>query len=72
MPYVSTSPFLADNVPELTFNAQEPPLSPGARAVVRSYGGWTNFMLSMGLKPWKDDDAEEGKAIAEAFAQDQQ
>ncbi|KAH8898884.1 hypothetical protein GQ53DRAFT_742046 [Thozetella sp. PMI_491] len=35
-----------------------------------SHGGWTGFMQSMGLKPWKDDDAAEGKVILEAFVRD--
>lgn len=46
----------------------EPPLTPAERKVVKSYGGWTNFMNSFALKPWDDDDAAEGKAIVEAFA----
>jgi hypothetical protein len=36
---------------------------------VKSYGGWTAFLQSFGLKPWESDDAEEGKRILEAFAQ---
>lgn len=52
---------------ELTF-CKEPSLSPGARAVVKSYGGWTNFMNSFGLKPWNSEDVDEGKAIAEGMA----
>ncbi|KAF8876823.1 hypothetical protein BD779DRAFT_1559227 [Infundibulicybe gibba] len=32
-----------------------------------SFGGWTNFMHSYGLKPWNDDDVEEGKQIVEGF-----
>ncbi|KAM4063397.1 hypothetical protein HRG_010120 [Hirsutella rhossiliensis] len=45
----------------------QPPLSKAEREVCKSYGGWTNFMQSMGLKPWEDDDAAEGKAILAAF-----
>jgi hypothetical protein len=48
----------------------EPPLSPAERAIVKSYGGWTQFMMSFGLKPWESDDAEEGKRILEAFTWD--
>lgn len=47
----------------------EPPLSPAERAIVKSYGGWTQFMMSFGLKPWESDDAEEGKRILEAFTE---
>ncbi|TFK65391.1 hypothetical protein BDN72DRAFT_845615 [Pluteus cervinus] len=32
-----------------------------------SYGGWTNFMVSHGLKPYDPDDVMEGKAILDAF-----
>ncbi|KAJ4411619.1 hypothetical protein N0V82_008988 [Gnomoniopsis sp. IMI 355080] len=49
-------------------DALQPPLTPGERVVVKSYGGWTPFMQSMGLKPWKDEDAQEGKQIAATFA----
>jgi hypothetical protein len=35
---------------------------------VKSYGGWTRFMQSFGLKSWDDDDASEGKQILEMFA----
>lgn len=51
--------------------AIEPPLTPAERAIVKSYGGWTSFMRSFGLKPWESDDAEEGKRILEAFVQDE-
>lgn len=30
-------------------------------------GGYNNFMHSHGLKPWDDDDVQEGKAILDAF-----
>lgn len=49
-------------------DALQPPLTPAERAICKSYGGWTNFMASMGLKPWEDEDAEEGKAIIAALA----
>lgn len=52
--------------------AIEPPLTPAERAIVKSYGGWTSFMQSFGLKPWESDDAEEGKRILEAFVQDEE
>ncbi|KAJ5966734.1 hypothetical protein N7501_002982 [Penicillium viridicatum] len=51
-------------------DALQPPLTPAERAIVKSYGGWTSFMQSFGLKPWEADDAEEGKRILEAFVQD--
>ncbi|KAL4889806.1 hypothetical protein BDV59DRAFT_204994 [Aspergillus ambiguus] len=43
----------------------QPPLSPAERAIVKSYGGWTQFMICFGLKPW--DDAEKGKHILGAL-----
>ncbi|KAJ6084365.1 hypothetical protein N7486_011165 [Penicillium sp. IBT 16267x] len=51
-------------------DALQPPLSPAERAIVKSYGGWTQFMHSFGLKPWIEDDAEEGKRILEGFVED--
>ena len=33
----------------------------------QGFGGYNNFMHSYGLKPWDDDDVQEGKAIIEAF-----
>ncbi|KAJ5632313.1 hypothetical protein N7490_008652 [Penicillium lividum] len=35
---------------------------------VKSYGGWTQFLLCFGLKPWDQEDAEYAKRILEAFA----
>lgn len=32
---------------------------------LKAWGGWQNFMLSYGLKPWNLDDVEEGKVILE-------
>ncbi|KAJ5661869.1 uncharacterized protein N7477_009485 [Penicillium maclennaniae] len=52
-------------------DALAPPCTPAERAIVKSYGGWTHFMQSFGLKPWKEDDVEEGKRILAAFTQDQ-
>ncbi|KID85674.1 Extracellular metalloproteinase 3 [Metarhizium guizhouense ARSEF 977] len=46
----------------------QPPLTKAERQICKEYGGWTNFMQSMGLKPWESDDADEGKAILAAFA----
>ena len=48
----------------------EPPLTSKEREICKAYGGWANFMASMGLKPWDQEDAEEGKAIIGAFARD--
>ncbi|CAL1696647.1 unnamed protein product [Somion occarium] len=31
--------------------------------VLKAWGGWHNFLLSYGLKPYNKDDVEEGKAI---------
>ena len=44
----------------------EPPLTPTERVVVRSYGGWSNFLFAYGLKPWNTEDAEEGLLILKA------
>lgn len=48
----------------------EPPLSPGEREVVKSYGGWTSFSHSMGLEPSDPSDNAEAKQIATEFAAD--
>lgn len=39
---------------------------------MKSYGGWTQFMLCFGLKPWETDDMEEAKRILVAFTQDEE
>lgn len=31
------------------------------------FGGWQGFMHSYGLKPWDDDDVQEGHAIVDAM-----
>ncbi|EPS26164.1 hypothetical protein PDE_01100 [Penicillium oxalicum 114-2] len=46
----------------------QPPLTPAQRTIVKSYGGWSMFLHSYGLKPWNEDDAEEGLRILEALA----
>ncbi|TQW00565.1 hypothetical protein IF1G_00496 [Cordyceps javanica] len=48
----------------------EPSLTPKERQICKAYGGWTNFMNCMGLKPWDSEDRAEGKNILEAFASD--
>ncbi|ODN75752.1 hypothetical protein L202_05764 [Cryptococcus amylolentus CBS 6039] len=48
----------------------QPQLTPGEKAVVKDYGGWTNFNHAMGLKPYDSGDAQEAVAIARAFAPD--
>ncbi|ERS94916.1 uncharacterized protein SPSK_10305 [Sporothrix schenckii 1099-18] len=48
-------------------DALQPPLTPAERTIVKSYGGWTGFMQSYGLKPWDEADAQEGKQILEAM-----
>ncbi|KAE8326727.1 hypothetical protein BDV39DRAFT_176504, partial [Aspergillus sergii] len=47
----------------------QPPLSAPERSIVRSHGGWTNFLLSYGLKPWNDEDAEEGLVILKGLVE---
>jgi hypothetical protein len=39
------------------------------KEVKESWGSWTNFMLSYGLKPWNHDDLEEALAISRALKQ---
>ncbi|CAK7263800.1 hypothetical protein SEPCBS119000_000673 [Sporothrix epigloea] len=46
----------------------QPPLTPGERAVVKSYGGWTNTMHSFGLKAYDLDHIQEAKAIVSTMA----
>ena len=46
----------------------EPPLSPPEREVVKSYGGWTQFMQSYLLNPADDDDVYEAKQIVAGLA----
>ncbi|ORY81843.1 hypothetical protein BCR35DRAFT_331596 [Leucosporidium creatinivorum] len=48
-------------------NGLAPPLSPAERQIVKSYGDWTQFMQSMGLKAYDLDDIEEAKRILESF-----
>ncbi|BGP18118.1 hypothetical protein JCM10213v2_006169 [Rhodosporidiobolus nylandii] len=50
-------------------DALAPPLTPAERDIVKSYGSWTNFCASFGIKPWDADAAAEGKAILRAFVQ---
>ncbi|KAF8980155.1 hypothetical protein BDQ17DRAFT_1380899 [Cyathus striatus] len=40
---------------------------PSNNSYYKPYGGWPNFMASYGLKPWDDDDVQEGHAIVDAF-----
>ncbi|KAJ5092833.1 hypothetical protein N7456_008694 [Penicillium angulare] len=46
----------------------QPSLTPAERAIVKSYGSWTEFMQSYGLKPYDLDDIEEAKSIVQALA----
>ncbi|KAE8357403.1 hypothetical protein BDV27DRAFT_139385, partial [Aspergillus caelatus] len=48
----------------------QPPLTPAERSIVKSYGGWTSFLFSFGLKPYNDEDAEEGLMILKALTED--
>ncbi|KAJ5545015.1 hypothetical protein N7535_006596 [Penicillium sp. DV-2018c] len=54
-------------MPAYSTDCLQPPLTDAERAIVKSYGGWTAFMFSFGLKPFNDDDAEEAMAILKAF-----
>jgi len=40
---------------------------PTLNAIYGTCGGWYNFLLSYGLKPWNPDDVDEGKRIAQAM-----
>jgi len=42
---------------------------PTLNSLYASFGGWQNFLLSYGLKPYNDDDVEEGKMIAQGLLQ---
>jgi len=45
----------------------EPSLTPAENAVVRSYGGWTEFMQTFGLKPWETEDIEDAISIIKSL-----
>jgi len=45
-----------------------PPLTPAERAIIKSYGGWTNFMQSYGLKAHDQGDIGEAKRIVATMA----
>jgi hypothetical protein len=47
---------------------QQPPLQPAEREIVKSYGGWTAFMQSYGLKPFDDNDVREALQIERQMA----
>ncbi|KAM5352698.1 hypothetical protein ACJ41O_005420 [Fusarium nematophilum] len=51
-------------------DALQPPLTPAERKIRNAYGGWTNFMLSMGLKPYDLDDIDEAYSIISAIARE--
>ncbi|PYH98705.1 hypothetical protein BO71DRAFT_283224, partial [Aspergillus ellipticus CBS 707.79] len=63
-----STPFLQH--PPLTKTMQNPLLTPAQRAIVKTYGGWTQFLLCFGLKPWNEDDAAEGVSILRAFVEE--
>ncbi|KAJ6035974.1 hypothetical protein N7540_000253 [Penicillium herquei] len=54
-----------------SYDSLIPPLTPAEKAIVKTYGTWADFMFSYGLKPWNDDDVEEGKRILQAFTADE-
>lgn len=49
-------------------DALQPPLAPAEREVVKSFGGWTQFCATYGLKPWDDDDNQEAYRIVQMMA----
>jgi len=40
---------------------------PTLNSIYAGFGGWQNFLLSYGLKPYNDDDVQEGKKIAQTL-----
>ena len=44
-------------------------MSPAEREVVKSFGGWTAFMQTYGLKVNDSDDAKQGAEIIKRMAQ---
>ncbi|GAA5866938.1 hypothetical protein JCM8547_003923 [Rhodosporidiobolus lusitaniae] len=47
-----------------------PSLTPAQRAIVKSYGYWTSFCHSFGIRPTDPTAREEGKAILKELVQD--
>lgn len=47
----------------------EPPLTPAEKKVVKSFGDWTEFMRTYGLKPTDAGDAKQAYAIVKMMAQ---
>lgn len=45
-----------------------PPMTPGEREIVKSYGDWTSFCQAYGLKPWNSEENEEAIAILKGLA----
>lgn len=55
-----------DDDPETAF------LTPKQRAVVREYGGWMNFCIAFGLRPWKDPgEVDEALQIIDTLLSDE-
>lgn len=50
-----------------TKNAQSVFVPKSDNEYYKHFGGRNKFMVSYGLKPWEDDDVEEGKTILNAF-----
>ncbi|KAJ5651894.1 hypothetical protein N7507_009320 [Penicillium longicatenatum] len=48
----------------------QPRLTATERAIVKSYGGWAQFMITFGLMPYFEDDAREAKLMLESFAEE--
>ena len=43
-----------------------------SKEIKKSWGSFTNFMISYGLKPYNPEDCEEAVAISQTLAQDRQ
>lgn len=58
----------APTVADLRHVLTAPSLTPAERAIVKSFGSWSDFMISYGLKPHDTDDIEEAHSIVKSMA----
>lgn len=50
----------------------DPPLNPTERDIIKSYGGWTEFLACFDLNPKEKDDVDEAMTIVKALAVDEE
>ncbi|VUC29824.1 unnamed protein product [Clonostachys rosea] len=62
--------FCKPDTPLYEIRLSDPPIGPKLRWIKGDYGSSVNFMLSYGLKFYKDEDCEEAQAIADALTMD--